>query len=180
MNPHEITILSAGDPPPVLDNNRPSLFLLTGPVNSGKTTTLRRWLRAWDGRGWTVGGVVSDAIRYDDRKIGYDIRDVRSGRSWTAIRNAGAMDSVKIGRYHIDTRKLYEAAAAARSTPDCDMFVIDEIGPLELERQIGFRELLDHVLRERCCSVTIVLRRSMLTSFFDHYRSLVHNEGIIS
>ena len=176
----ELSILTTKDPRPRLIKSRPSLFLLTGPVNSGKTRTLRRWLCDWEGEGWTLGGIVSDALWNYNIKIGYDVCDLNSGKSWPIIRNVHFPCDVQIGKYHLDGVKILEVIQAARSTPACDLLVLDEIGPLELEQNGGFRDLLTFFLAERTCSLCIVVRDGMLNKFIDTYQIILKHGRMLA
>lgn len=169
----ELTILSTDDPRPNIIRSRPSLFLLTGPVNCGKTRTLRRWLCDWEAEGVSLGGIVSDALWNFNSKIGYDVCDLVSGKCWPIIRSTTFTCDIQIGKYHFDATKIQEVVHAARATPECDLLALDEIGPLELEQHGGFHDLLNSYLLERNCSLCFVVRDTSIDTFLDHYQFIL-------
>lgn len=107
---------------------------ITGPPGIGKSTVLKRVIEALSSRGLKVGGIVCPEVRGEDkRRIGFKIVDVYEGREgWLAV--AGEPGTPRIGRYHVRVREAEEVGVKALeyATRNCDVIVIDEIGPMEL------------------------------------------------
>jgi nucleoside-triphosphatase THEP1 len=175
-----LTILSIYDARPRIIRSRPALYVLTGQVNSGKTRTLRHWLCEWEAEGLSLGGIVSDALWNFNIKIGYDLCDLSTGQSWPVIREQGSPCHTQIGRFHLDSEKMQEVIRIARDTPTCDLLVLDEIGPLELERKAGFHDLLTGYLSERNCSLCVVVRNSLLDAFLKHYQEILKQKRMLA
>ena len=114
------------------------LIIVSGPINSGKTTYLHRLIEHYTQQGLSVGGVTAEALYEGERKWGYDVRDVRTGDRTALVRSAGDIPSPeerlqRVGRFVIlesgleFTRKVLEAGLG------CDILCLDEVGPLEME-----------------------------------------------
>lgn len=102
------------------------IHLLTGPVRSGKTTTLLNWV---EGRGGVGGFLCPDAG--GTRKL-YEIGPGR----WHPFQldGPGGGDSVRVGRFAFD-RSAFDLAGriveeALSRGPE--LIVVDEVGKLEL------------------------------------------------
>lgn len=165
-----LQIVSTTDSRPNIIKRRPALLVLTGPVNSGKSRTLRRWLCTWEEEGWSLGGIVSDAVWNFNMKFGYDLVDLTSGKAWPVLRTSGFSSEVKIGKYHVDVQCLGEVAHAACKTPDRDLLVLDEVGPLEMERNDGLIDVLTTFLLKQNSSLCVVVRDSLLDTFLERYQ----------
>lgn len=168
-----LRILSIKDPRPTISRTRPSLLVLTGPTNSGKTRTLRRWLCEWEQEGLRLGGIVSDAVWNFTTKIGYDLVDVSNGTLFPVIRNTPFPRDLPLGKYHLDLAGLEEVTRVAAGAPCCDILVIDEIGPLELEHNGGFINTFSSCLTERNCSLCVIVRDSLLDAFLERYQHML-------
>jgi len=75
-----------------------------------------------------------------------DVLDVRSGNLRRLTLGTGASAAVVQGRFRFDPETLaWGDAALAQATP-CHLLVVDELGPLEIERGQGWPKAFD-VLR---------------------------------
>jgi nucleoside-triphosphatase THEP1 len=118
-----------------------SVILLTGERAIGKTTVCRETVARAQAEGHPCGGILT--LARDDAR---EILDVSSGDTRRLTVEADARDAVEQGRFRFDPRALIWAnGALARATP-CDLLVVDELGPLEVERGEGWVSAFD-VLR---------------------------------
>lgn len=62
------------------------LILWTGPKHSGKTTAAARLVQAARAEGWAIAGCLAPSLYENDRLIGFDILDLRTGRRATLAR----------------------------------------------------------------------------------------------
>jgi nucleoside-triphosphatase THEP1 len=109
-----------------------TLFVLTGPVHSGKTTFLKGAAAFWDLAGFSVGGFLNDA-RFDvGRVMGYDLFDLRGGESVPFLRAEGGPDWQRVGGFSLVPGGLERAEGILARDIRADILVVDEVGPLEL------------------------------------------------
>lgn len=133
-----------------------SVILLTGERGIGKSTVCRETVALAQGEGYACGGILT--LAHGDVR---HVMDVSSGDMRRLTLEAGAAEGVGQGRFRFDPRVLsWGDKALARATP-CDLLVIDEIGPLELERGGGWVKALD-VLRGGDFALAVVVVRPEL------------------
>jgi len=140
------------------------IIIITGPVNSGKTSYLHRLIASYKQEGYAVGGITAEALYEEERKIGYDVCDLISRQCCPLVRSSEtsvqkkATEGVQhVGRFVLlesgleFTRRCMQAAAAV------DIVCLDEVGPLEMEGG-GHRQVLDTLLRDFNGTLLVVSR----------------------
>jgi nucleoside-triphosphatase THEP1 len=128
----------------------PSVRLLTGAVDSGKTAWLQR-RAALPGRAGFLSCKRFSGSGQDSAFLGYDLLFLPSGDSMPLARLAAHGDAGEgwflFRRFMFDPRAF--AAAESRqceqATAGTEEFLLDEIGPLEMEGR-GFAGLLGMLL----------------------------------
>ncbi len=86
-------------------------------------------------------------------KVGFEAMDVGSGERWPLARTDQDLGGPRVGPYSFDPAALARALRVLRracpeqsrrvATAGCDLLIVDEIGPLELEQGKGFAPILD-------------------------------------
>lgn len=121
---------------------RPRLCLLTGPRGAGKTTFCQEVVALARAGGYTCGGLLTLRGEGSVRIV----VDVGTGYARPLTLPEG--EGIRLGPYVFDPEALAWGAAVLLSSVPCDLFVVDELGPLEIERGIGWAIGLE-VLRRR-------------------------------
>lgn len=135
------------------------IYLISGPIQSGKTTTLSQWAA---GR-HDVGGFLSPVV--DGRRV--LSRLIQEEVVEFEINNDEYNDEiVTIGRYDFAKKGFDKAISWVQQdlrNEDLNYLIIDEIGKLEMRDQ-GFSNLFMDILQSRCTdiSVIIVVRDSLI------------------
>ena len=140
------------------------IIIITGPVNSGKTSYLRRLIAIYKREGYVVGGITAEALYEEGRKIGYDVCDLITNECYPLVRSSETAEQMKstagvqhVGRFVLlesgldFTRRCVHAAAAR------DIVCLDEVGPLEMAGK-GHRQLLDTLLADYKGTLLVVAR----------------------
>lgn len=109
-------------------------IFLTGRPGSGKTTAALFVARELERLGFKVGGVVSNEVRSGGERVGFELKDLKSGRrGWLA--RVGLSSGPRLGKYRVNLKDLAEVGAAsieeAEADPEVKLIVIDELGPME-------------------------------------------------
>jgi iron complex transport system ATP-binding protein len=144
---------------------RPQRVVLTGARRSGKSRWCARLVERARRRGWRVGGVLSPAVMEGEHKVGIDILDVASGdRRLLAELRLGAGEGATTERWRfVDAALAWGNDVVQRAGEEpLDLLVIDELGPLELQRGAGLDRaltLVDDLTRGVAC---VVVRPSLL------------------
>ena len=109
------------------------VILLTGLPGVGKTTVLIRVVEGLRANGITVGGIISNEVRENGIRMGFEISDLTNGkRGWLARVNQKS--GPRFGRYRVSLEGLDKIGVEAidRAIEKCEVIAIDEIGPMEL------------------------------------------------
>jgi nucleoside-triphosphatase THEP1 len=107
----------------------------------GKTTVCRKAVARAQRKGYRCAGILTlagDGIRV--------VVDVSTGRQRHLTQPPDEERAVIQGRFRFDPQTLSWGNAVLSQATPCDVLVIDEIGPLEMERGKGWESALD-VLR---------------------------------
>jgi len=131
---------------------------LTGKPGVGKSTVVAKAAgKLAEKFGLKVGGIRTAEIRKEGKREGFSIEDLASGKTGNLshVRGSGP----RVGKYHVNLADLAGIAAGALiAALDCDLVVIDEIGPMELKSE-EFISAVEEVL-ESDRPVLAVLHRS--------------------
>lgn len=114
--------------------------------------------------GMDVRGLASPAVMDGDKKIGIDLLDLASGeRRRLAFRKGETGGNLAMTTDWQMMAKTLEwgNALLARLQP-CDLFILDELGPLEFQNGVGLTAGLDFVDAHRGFPLFVVVRPSLL------------------
>ncbi len=94
---------------------------------------MKRTVDALKQRGFKVGGMVSQEVRENGARVGFEVKDIVSGKKgWLAQVNQE--NGPRIGKYRVNLVDLQEVGVGAivEAVSSSDIVAIDEIGPMEL------------------------------------------------
>ncbi len=102
---------------------------ITGSPGVGKSTVLRNVLKQLT---CTYGGMVSADIRVKGERVGFEIKDLATGKQGILAHKKGA--GPRVGSYHVNISDLNSIGAAAiKNAMSTELIVIDEIAPMEFK-----------------------------------------------
>ena len=178
--------------PPTGSVEGPATVILTGPQGSGKTTACLSLVRRARQRGLDCAGIICPARLESERKVGIDILDVRTGerrflaaagdlvkapplvKVLPSTRERRTADGSRVaerppveselraGPYYFDQRALAWGAARLRRACPCDVLIVDEIGPLEMERAEGWANAIENLCARQYRLAVAVVRPSLV------------------
>ena len=100
---------------------------VTGPPGIGKSTLVQKVAA----KGVRVGGVLARDKRYKDRRNGFELLDLASGAVGILADEQGK--GPQLGKYRVHLDDLDQIGArAVEEAVNCDLIVVDEVGPMEL------------------------------------------------
>ncbi|MBE0460023.1 MAG: DUF2478 domain-containing protein [Candidatus Aminicenantes bacterium] len=140
------------------------LFILTGPLHSGKTTLLKNIVQVLENKNMRIDGFLSQAVNKNDDCIGYDLFDLKNKKSFPYMRKSGKDKWIQSGSYFLIQKGLMQAKKIISRKKDIDIFIVDEVGPLELSGKGLFPEL-EKLIREPVVPLLIVVQSRILESF---------------
>ncbi len=139
---------------------RKRVLLLTGSPGVGKTTVLMKVVDSLRARSCNVRGMVSREVRSGSVRVGFEVRDLTSGRTgWLARANAKARP--RVGRYRVDMAdlELVGVKAIADAVENSEVVVVDEIGPMELFSE-SFKEAVEKAVNSAKLVVAVVHQKA--------------------
>ncbi len=138
------------------------IVLLTGERKIGKTNLCQRVVEEAQQRGFSCTGVLSPALFDGKEKVGISLVDVASGEERPLASADDVSHGVRWGRYSFVPSSLAWAGdLLAKATP-CDLLVVDELGPLELELGQGLVRALDVLVQGGFSLALVVVRPALL------------------
>lgn len=132
------------------------ILLLTGSPGVGKTTLLLKIVEALKSRGYSVGGMISREVRAGGTRIGFEILDLAcEKRGWLA--HVNQKTGPQLGKYRVNLADLDSIGVEAvlKAVRECDVIVIDEIGPMELFSE-NFRQAVEKAVESGKLMVGVV------------------------
>ena len=139
------------------------LVIITGPRGAGKTTLCGKLIDQAREAGWRVAGVLSLARVVDGEKTGIDVVDLASNQQRAlAIRSFTAPSEIRTIGYAFDPQAMAWANTVLAGSGDCDLLVVDELGPLELRRHQGWQAGPDVLDRGNYRLALVVIRPELL------------------
>lgn len=140
------------------------IYILTGPVHSGKTSFLKKIVAELKEEKIDMAGFLSEAVFERGEPSGYDLHDLKRERAIPFIRRKGKKSWQRVGSYFFIPRALAEAQKIILQAKDASFFIADEVGPLELAQK-GLWPALEKVLFESSLTLLLVVRKEVLEDF---------------
>lgn len=161
------------------------LYLLTAPSGAGKTAFCRALAAEANAAGWDVAGILSPPIVENGIKTGIRVQNLRTQETQLlAVASPSSLPTshfplstshslppphVSLGYWRFDPSALAWGNDLLASCLPADLFIVDELGPLELLRGAGWQNALQ-ALRQRTYKIGIaVVRPSLLDVAQDIY-----------
>ena len=106
----------------------PHRIAVTGSPGIGKSTVVEKVTKVMKCR---VGGVLARDKRFNGRRIGFELLDIASGDVGVLADETG--NGPQLGKYRVHLDSLEKIGAmAVQNAIQCDLIVVDEVGPMEL------------------------------------------------
>jgi nucleoside-triphosphatase THEP1 len=141
----------------------PKVIIISGGVNSGKTTLLNSLVEELRNRNFKIAGLITENFYDGSEKSGFDIIDVSSHEKRILCRKNGINSDIKAGNFFFseDGIKFGESALKNIETDKCDLIILDEIGNLELRGQ-GWSNSIDNLLMTSGIQMIFVVRDNLV------------------
>jgi len=119
-------------------------LVLSGAIGIGKTTVCGALAQLARAHGMDVAGILSPARR--ERGSGIDVLDLRGGQRMALAEPIAPGETAAPGvagpttrSWHFHRSGLDWGSDVLAASAGCDLLIIDELGPLELQRAEGWR-----------------------------------------
>ena len=153
---------------------QPQLLIISGESGAGKTTACQLLIRQAREQGCLPAGWVSPPVYLAGEKIGIDLTDIASGETrrlaWKRERDH-AEDGAELTTrgWQFDPAVVAWGNRILDELPTGPLLILDELGPLEFQKQAGFSSglrLLDERQHRAAC---VVIRTACLTTALDRW-----------
>lgn len=124
-----------------------TLYLLTAPSGAGKTTFCSAFVEKARLAGWDVAGILSPPVFENGIKTGILAHNLRT-RETRPLAIASHLPStsshalstfqLELGQWLFDSSAISWGNEILAAALPCDLFIVDELGPLELVRGEGW------------------------------------------
>ncbi len=141
------------------------IVVLIAPSSAGKTTACGRTAELAQRRGWEVAGVLAPPIYNGQNKVAIALRNLRTGQEHILARVHPAGPGPQTGQWWFDPATIAWGQHLLASLPPCDLLVIDEIGPLELQQREGLTNALYAVSHAAYRLALMTLRPELIDSW---------------
>ena len=140
------------------------LILITGEIGSGKTSLCRELVKIARQKDVDLAGLISPGVFNNQDKIAIDVHDLRSGKQKRlAELNKNQNQGLRTKRWAFDPEAVAWGNQILAEAAPCDLLLIDEIGPLELNRDQGWVNALQTLKAGKYQCAVVVIRPSLLT-----------------
>lgn len=138
------------------------IWIITGERGAGKTRFCQQVIQAAGEKGLTVGGVLSPAVFTNGIKIGISVQDLASGENRPLASAREDVPGAITPHWKFDAASLaWGSEILHRSTP-CDLLIVDELGPLELEHSQGWVEGIETLRGGKYRAALVVVRSELV------------------
>jgi nucleoside-triphosphatase len=146
---------------------RRPIFIISGEIDSGKTRLCLTASETFKELGWRVCGLASPGVFHEGHKVGIDAQDLKSGerRRLADLQSSdAAMSGPQTKRWAFSDETFAWCNSIFSALSNCDLMIVDELGPLEFERSEGLLSALRAIDSERYRLALIVVRPSLLAT----------------
>lgn len=138
------------------------IIILTGDRGSGKTTLLIKLVEELQKQNRVVGGILSPVVMDNSARIGYDVINVQTGNRTALCRNNLESSGPNIGDLNFFENGIrFGIDAIQASLSNCELIIIDEVGPLELDGEV-WAQAIDRLMNLSSCPVLFVVREHLI------------------
>jgi nucleoside-triphosphatase THEP1 len=146
-------------------------IILTGAINSGKTSLLRATIRLLVKKGFHSGGFLSEGILTEQKKSGYQLLALPTNERHLLCSTTYQKDWQQIGKFFFNPHalalgnSLLNPLAARNFNP----LFIDEAGPLELNGG-GWAPALDTLALHETNTCILTIREGLVQQICHQFR----------
>ncbi len=140
------------------------IYIISGETRSGKTTFLKKIIKALKEQNPQVkiGGIIAHGIDKNNERLGFEIEDIYTGKKHQLCTTTQKPDSIKIGRFwFFEEGFRFGRKAIETNINDLDLLVIDEIGYLELKGK-GWFSSIEKAMQNQDLDMIWVVRKRIL------------------
>ena len=151
-----------------------AIILISGAVNSGKTSLMLDIMQEEALSGSRVTGILALSVIENGQKTGFEVLDVATGEKRMLAtlhpETIAGETLISIGRYHFLEKNFKFALDILSSVDKSGAVFVDEVGPLELSGG-GYADAIRKIVSGVSGKVYISVRSSCLEKFVGMFLS---------
>ncbi|WP_291766716.1 nucleoside-triphosphatase [Caldivirga sp. UBA161] len=121
-------------------------IFITGPPGIGKTTLIVKVTSRLKERGVKVIGFYTLEEKEEGVRVGFKLVNVSNGE-WRWLAHVNKVQGPMVGKYHVDVNSIEWGLTLLNEVGD--LYVIDEVGPMEMKYPLFLRRVEDIVNSKR-------------------------------
>jgi len=139
------------------------VLILSGPIGSGKTTLCLDLVEHLKKADLVVHGIVTPPVNVNGNKVGIDLVDLQSEeKKRFASLNESVPTGLSTGKWSFDADVMNWGDQTLGHATPCQVLIVDELGPLEFERGIGFQNGVAAIDSGDFSVALVVIRPSLI------------------
>lgn len=149
-------------------------IFITGPPGSGKTTVVTKLYENLKMYNFRVGGIITSELRENNIRVGFEIKALDTGEK-AILAHINIRDGPRVGKYRVNIKGLEDIGVQAikRALTNCDIIIVDEIGPMEL-KSAKFIKAVNNVLDSKIPAV-LTVHYKISTNLHNHFQTRWNN-----
>lgn len=147
-------------------NPKPLIIGLCGTSGSGKTLTCQRLVEELRSEGVTSCGFTSPAVFENSQKTSIKVQWLESGEEHILLTPLTDASKLAVGRWLIHPDAFAWIAQKLEDLQAYQVFICDEIGPLEVLEGKGWVQALD-IVEEGKIGLSVITFRPSLREYFE-------------
>jgi nucleoside-triphosphatase THEP1 len=146
------------------------IFIITGKMDVGKTTFVKKVIENLKSKNIKVGGIYTQKVKENNERIGYDLVAVQTNKSEIFLRIEGNENLDKIGIFSIFPKALALGTESLKpeNNKENQVVIIDEIGKLELENR-AWAKGLDELIQFNKSHLLLVVREDITEKIIEKW-----------
>lgn len=142
----------------------PKIVIITGTSGQGKTHLCQALVRLVKVQGLAVKGILSPAVFTAGDKTAILVENASSGEKLelARLRRETMQGEIQTGHWTFNPDSMAWGSRILAEAGECDVLVVDELGPLEFLQQKGWAEGIQAINRRQFRLGAVVVRPALL------------------
>jgi len=147
-----------------------NIYVVTGRIQSGKTTFLSELVRALKEKKNEVAGFLSKGQSQDGERLGFTLVNVQDGSEILLASRENTKTWLRYGRFFFNPEAFAEGERIIKKAiaQESKLVILDEVGPLEMEAK-GWADMLDILSKEKKGVQIWVVRENILDQVLERW-----------
>jgi nucleoside-triphosphatase THEP1 len=142
-------------------------IIVTGPTGSGKTPLVALVADELIARGVPIAGFLQPAIVEDGEKVGFSVRNLRTGETVELARRAAPGDGAFGTSFEFSDEGFELGRRALKDVPSGAIVILDELGPVELRGGGHWPAVARALETTELAGLVVVVRRTLVPALVE-------------